>query len=354
MSGAAELASKVLGVLAAILGLTGYVLVLGAAILWLRLSQAGLPTTTTVSLADHSELIVIGAQAVAVWVAFLAVLGVLSAWIVTGDPNARRFGYPEAGLSLSITLATLFALDSTAPGLLALPVIAALIAGGSAITAWPSREGVASVWLPVVVAGVLGGALSLLGGGNEVASSTGAVIIFALLVAITPALQGWRAGQGANRAALANVGTRAEQEKELGPVVIALEQNSSEHRPASVVWIGRAAITLSVLAILGVVAVTSQVDKHKDFHKVLIGLTNGDCVEGTFLARNSEQLIVGQPKLGAGEAPHVRVSVIPVKEVLEVQVFAKAEEGTALSSESKCGGNTEVLVRPPAPAANSG
>lgn len=149
MNNAVDLASKVIAALAALLGMAGYVLVLGAAILWLRLQQVDLPPEVPVSLAARPELIAIGAQAVAVWALLVAVLGGLAAWIVTGDPQRRRFERREAGLALGVTISALLALDSTAPLTVLLPVLVAVCTAVMAVYYWPSVDAVTAVVLPI-------------------------------------------------------------------------------------------------------------------------------------------------------------------------------------------------------------
>src|SRR5436305_785349 len=66
--------SRIVAASGAVLGLAGYVYLIGAAVLWARLNQAGLPTEVPVSIAIRPELAVLGAETLAVWVGFIGVI----------------------------------------------------------------------------------------------------------------------------------------------------------------------------------------------------------------------------------------------------------------------------------------
>jgi hypothetical protein len=354
VSSTADLITKVLGVFAALLGLAGYVLVLGSAILWLRLHQADLPTDVPVSLAAREELIAIGARAVAVWIVLVVALGGLAAWIVTGNPARRRFGYVEAGLALAVTLATLLALESEEGWLLALPALAVAIVTLGALLAWPSFEAVTAVLLPVAVGAGLAVLLSALGNGNRAATAAGATFIFGVLVLLTPQLQRWRASQDANQAALAQLwatkrGDDAGDQTKADPLAAALKWGGSVPRSPAVLWVGRVAVAFIALLVVGTVAVASQVARNEDFSEALVSLTNGDCITGTFLARGKDQLVIAETDRG-GKNDIARIAAIPTKEVLELQVYGDRGEGVGLVDVKGCNGNTDAMVHPASPA----
>jgi hypothetical protein len=349
VSSATDLITKVIGVFAALLGLAGYVLILGSAILWLRLHQAGLPTDAPVSLAGREELIAIGARAVAVWIVLVVALGGLGAWIVTGNPTRRRFGYVEAGLALAVTLATLLALESEQGWLLVFPALAVAIVTFGALLIWPSFEAVTAMLLPVVVGAGLAVALSALGNGNRAATAAGATFIFGVLVLLTPRLQRWRASQDANQAGLAELWAAKQgdddEPKKADPLVAALKKGGGAPRSPAVLWVGRVAVGLIALLVVGTVAVASQVDQHEDFNKALVGLTNGDCVTGTYLTRGKDQLVIAETDRG-GKGDSARIDAIPTKEVLEFQVYSDQGEGVGLVNVKGCSGNTDAMVHP--------
>jgi hypothetical protein len=368
---AVDLITKVVGVLAAILGTAGYVLILGGAILWLRLQQVELPPEVPVSLASREELIATGAQAVAVWAVLVAALGALSAWIVTGKPERRRFGYLEAGLALAVTVATVRALDGDEHWMIALPAIAAFVAATGTLALWPSLDAVAAVLLPLGVGSGLAISLSYLSKGNGIATAAGATCIFGVLVLFTPALQNWRAHQERNYKALAQAeaGQQSGEEEEDGGaaegedqgesesegegvtvdplVTAALERRVGKHRSPAVVWIGRIAVASLALIALGLVAVASQVDQDEDFHRAVVSLSNGDCLEGTYVARGKDQIALAQPDL-VGTPGMRRITTIPLKEVLEVQVYGRSIPGVTLDRDKRCANHKRsILVYPP-------
>jgi hypothetical protein len=344
-----DLASKVIAALAALLGTAGYVLVLGAAILWLRLEKVDLPTEVPVSLASRQELIAIGAKAVAVWVLLVAVLGGLAAWIVSGDPQRRRFDRKEAGLALGVTISALLALDSAVPWAVLVPGLVASYTTVKAVQAWPSLDTVTAVVLPIGVGLALAFALSFLVQDDGVATLIGATFIFGVLVLVAPSLQRWRAQQEINQKALVQLEvqqhTSGDDLSEHDPLATALKQQGrGPSRSGIVVWIQRVAVVSVALLVLGVIAVASQIERDEDFHRALVILTNGDCIKGTYIARGSEQIVLAQPNL-KGDDKVPRITTIPAKEVLEAQVYGKSIEGAELARDAKCAHSPD-LVRP--------
>lgn len=367
MSNSLDLASKVLTVLGALLGLTGYVLVLGATILWFRLDEAALPHETPISLASRQELIAIGAQAVAVWVLLAVLLGLLAAWIAVGDPTRRRFGNREAALAITVTASAVLALDGPARPLVWIPVLAVAVVAIGGLSKLPevTIEEVATPLLPALAGLGLGFALSMVPG-NGVPEAIGATFIFGALLLRTPHLQQWHARQGANQAAVAQVKVKAQldvkgskqTESEKDPLVKALEQRLPDTgSPSGVRWVRRGAVALVALLVLGAVAVASQLQRDENFHRALVSLTNGDCVKGTYVIRGNEQIVLAQPEKeseeGEEKAPsRYRITTIPTKEVLEVQIFGKSIESALLRSDVGCS-ESKPLVRPAAKAEDS-
>ncbi|HET9676719.1 MAG TPA: hypothetical protein VFP21_04335 [Solirubrobacterales bacterium] len=361
MSNALDLASKVLAVLAALLGLAGYVLVLGAAILWFRLDDAGLPHEVPISLAGRQELIAIGAQAVAVWLLLAVVLGGLAAWIVSGDPERRRFGHREAALAVAVTVSTVLGLGSAAPGVAAVPSAVVVVFAILACKAWPSAEAVVAAVLPVAVGLGLAFALSTLHG-NGVAEAVGVTLIFGALFLLAPSLQRWRARQEANRIAIARIEARERRSgnpahagtPEEHPLVKALNAHRRKDGPSAVLWIRAVGIGAVALLVLGAIAIASQVERDQNFHQALVSLANGDCVTGTYIVRGSEQIVLAQASLEGEEDEREkgkktpRITTIPTNEVIEVQVFGRSEEGADLKLDVGCGEN-HPLVRPAKP-----
>jgi hypothetical protein len=344
-----ELVNKIIGVLAALFGLAGYVLLLGAAILWLRLNEADLPPEVPVSLAAREELIVLGAKAVAVWVLLAGTLVGLAAWIVTGDPDRRRFTLTEAAFAIAMTLATLLAFSEHRYELLSLPAFAAALAVIGALVVWPSLEAVVAALLPALAGTVMAAVLALLGNGNDLAPAVGASGIFLALVLSTPRIQEWRSKQEANQDAVDRLRREERsEEKALAPLLTALERGGGKPRPKSVVWIGRIAAGGISLLLIGVVAVATQLDRDQNFHKALISLANGHCVQGTYLTRGNEQVVIAQPDLIKGPDTRARLAVIPTKEILEFQIYAAPTAGENLDLDHACDETDDRLVEPAA------
>ena len=352
MEKAVDLITNVVGVLAAVLGIAGYVLVLGGAILWLRLLEVDLPPEVPVSLASREELIAIGAQAVAVWVLLVAALGGLAAWIVTGDPARRHFHYPEAGLSLAVAIATLLAIGNAPLPALIPTGLAVAGACGAFVLYWPSTDRVIALLLPIGVGAGLGTSLALMDNRNGFATAAGAICIFGALILLTPKLQQWRARMEANRNALAQIEDEGSKEDDgpLSPLAAALKQGPRPQRSPAISWIGRIAFASVALLALGVISVGSQLDHDENFHEALVTLANGDCVEGTYVVRGSDQIVIGHPKLDDGDEEQARIATIPVAQVLDVQVYGKSLPGVDLTRDDLCTRNqTEVLVLPAKP-----
>jgi hypothetical protein len=292
---------------------------------------------------------VIGAQALAMWVVLLAVLSGLAGWIASGDPDRRHFGYMDALYALAISLATLFALDSSSDWkwwLATMPFLDAAALVIVAIRFWPSRDTVAAALIPVGFAVALGAALAFLGNGNEVASSAGAVVIFGTLVVLAPTLQRWRTGNKNTQTTISQI----DQEKR-ARLLQALESDTSDVTPPAIVWIRRVALGLAVLLVLGAIAVTSQVQKHDDFHKAVVELKSGKCATGDYVTTSDDKLVLAQPLYGEvkdekaeEEDENTRLTFIPTDEIIEVQLFPSTPRGLKLEGVD-C---PKVLVEPTA------
>ncbi len=362
MSNAVDLASKVIAALAALLGLASYVYVLGATVLWIRLDKTGLPHESPISIASRQELITIGAQAVAVWALLVLVLGLLAAWIASGKPDRRRFRLRDGALAIAVTVSVVIAHESSAPGLVALPCAAVAVVTLVSLARWPTidLELIAAPVLPAVVGLGLGFALAA-APGNEMAGAIGATFIFAVLMLLAPWLQQRRSRPVANESGIAEVEVRRKEsdvDPENDPLVAALKKTAAgEGAPDPARWIRNCALVLSGLVVLGAIAVASQVDSHKDFHEAIVSLANGDCVEGTYIVRGTEDIVLAQPGLDSDQAEEReeeeprsqrrRITTIPTKEVLEVQIFGKEGEGDNLTPDPSCK-RSKPLVHPAA------
>jgi hypothetical protein len=329
-----DLSSKVIGVLAAILGLAGYVLVLGAAVLWLRLHQAHLPTDSPVALASREELLTIGAQAVAVWLVLAGALAGLAAWIVLGDPETRRFGYVEGGLALCIAASTLLALG-TNPWLAALPAAALLTAAAAALLYWPSRDAVAALVVPALIAAAVGVSLSFISNGNRIAMTVGVALIFGVLVIFTPHLQKWRALHEPNQDAIARLPGEEGEDPNLDLIRKALKRGGRRPRPPLIAKVERAALVALGLVVLGTISVASQVDSDRDFHEARVLMNDGGCLVGSYVTRGNDEILLAEPDPN-NEDSEARIAAVPAAETEEVQVYGKALSGPGLQRLDPC------------------
>lgn len=360
MSAAIDLIEKVVGILAALLGMAGYVLVLGAVIVWWRVNDVGLPPEVPISLASREELIAIGAQAVAVWLLMVVGFGSLTAWIVTGDPGRRHFGYAEAGLALAVAASTWLAVEKGVVILALAPIaLSAAYAALRVAIFRPSLEAFASLALPMAVGGGIGAAFGALENRGELATGLGLALVFVGFSLVTPKLQRWRARLDANRSAVFQLeeNEAAVAGGPLHQLLQELERGPGRRRSPAVTWIERAAVGAAALLILGTLSISSQIDRDENFHDVLVSLANGDCVKGTYIVRGGSQLVIGYPELDPPEGEEekkkekeeeeIRIATIPLEDVLDVQVYGAANRGTAIEDDRGCVENgREAVVRP--------
>jgi hypothetical protein len=333
-----DLVTKAVGVLAGILGLAGYVLLLGAAILWLRLNQVELPTDVPVSMASREELLTIGAQAVAVWVILVGAVGALAGWIITGTSNTRPFGPVQAILALSLAPAMLLGLG-TWPPLLILPAAAVVVAVFASLKLWTSSDEVAALLIPAAVAVAVGAALSLFDNGNRMALTLGVVLIFGALAVLATRLQEWREVEERTaeaKALMDRLSSREETPPDLEVVAAALERGSGQARPPVLVWIKRVGLILLALFVLGSISIASQVDSNRDFHQARVRLSDGACLAGAYVARGSDSLIIGQPARGQNAQSEARITTIPTGKIEEVQVYGKPADAIDLERHDPC------------------
>ncbi|MET0559720.1 MAG: carboxypeptidase-like regulatory domain-containing protein [Solirubrobacterales bacterium] len=345
MSGALDLAAKVVGFLAALLGLAGYVLLIGATIVWLRLKEAHLPTEASLALAGREELIATGAQAVAIWLILAILFGCLAVWIAAGDPGRRRFGKAEALFAIAVTTSAAFALDSPwSPGLVALP---ALVAVGTALVCWsrrPPRQAALSALLPAAAGLTVAYAVWRLGK-NGFADAFGEALIFTALMLAAPWLQHTKARWEANQAAIAQLEPLGKAVGPEGKTTLRLLEELRRPRaagggPRSIVWLRGIAIGAFALLVLGGIAVASQVDREENFNRGVLLLANGTCVSGTYIVRGDDQIVLAHAKKGEKQkqlSPRHRIATFATKEVREVLIYGKSAAGYPLGVDKDCG-----------------
>jgi hypothetical protein len=123
------------------------------------------------------------------------------------------------------------------------------------------------------------------------------------------------------------------------------DRPSAGRRPLRA-WLRMIAFGVVGMLILGWVAVASQLDKEHNFHRVLVSLTTGRCLEATYLARNSDQLVLADRQPNSDNS---RVVVVPAKEVLEVQIQNPRGPGGELNMRHRCAPDAVVAPDGSAP-----
>jgi len=88
-STALQLLGQAIAAVVAVLGATGYIIALGAVVLWVRLGKAGFPREVPLATVSKQELLVLGAQALAVWVVLGLVLLLLAARLLNTPGMVR-------------------------------------------------------------------------------------------------------------------------------------------------------------------------------------------------------------------------------------------------------------------------
>jgi hypothetical protein len=363
---AAQAVGQLVSAVVAVLGTAGYVIVLGAIVLWVRLREASFPKEVPISLASREELLVIGAQALAVWIVLAAALLLLASRLMGASLVDRRAAIADLILGLASTVVVLAVMEKTnweiitfGGGLLGLAVI------GVAISALALRPPF-SVWLaalvPVAVGVGLPFVVSSLGDESDPVGTVGtAWVAFLLLLLLLPTLASLRAQRDANSAAI----DRLEMERSdltresatapagaserlhvLNRLLASLRER--RHAASARLWLRGTAAGVAGLVLLGGIAVASQFDKAKLFRTGVVSLNTGRCVQATYLSRNSSYVVLGDqqkfPPASDGNVLPNKVVAIPISEVREVQVRNPTARGIPMTS-GACGEDVVVPKR---------
>lgn len=361
---------QVVSAIVAVLGTAGYVIVLGAIVLWIRLKEAHFPKEVPVSFASREELLVIGAQALAVWVALAAALLLLGSLLVRASLIDRRLAIADLAFGLACSIVVLAAMDETKWEVIlvggALLASSAVAVVGWAVLLRPPF----SVWVAALGPAAVGVALPFVVTtlGDE-SNGTGTVattwVAFFLVLLLLPALAALRSQIGADSAAI----DRLDMERDdltpsdsapaagsarLHDVNRLLASLRDSRRAARTrLWLRATAAGLTGLVLLGGIAVASQFDKKRLFRTGLVSLNTGRCVKATYLSRNKDYIVLGDqrrfkkgPHDALVELDHPgqnKVVAIPADEVLELQVRNPTRRGIRMTT-ARCGG--EALVAP--------
>ena len=352
-------------------GAAGYLYILGGAILWARLRGAGWPTEVPISLASRSELIVVGAQTLAVLIVLVALLTALTLattrsglpawWIVVGV---------VVGFSLGLTLHGVF--DHDINGLIAFCAVAVVVVAVAAAMFQPSLAWLIGLGLIIAGGGASAWATSILI--QDVRPSSVGLVwaTFAGVLVVARSLQVAFNRREANLAAVRNAEdhvrnlTRERESLEgLSADDPRVLKNQAAGRTASMFaagvrgklgvpmegqrrsiwrWGRWIALAAAALLLLGGVAVAAQLDEEHDFNRAVVRMDNGRCLHGAYLGQDDKRVV-----LGGRAQPGVprRVAVIPLARVKALRIQSPRREAAALVSRRCLGGTLPATPTAP-------
>jgi hypothetical protein len=327
--------SSVLTVLGALVALGGYLLLVGSAVEWWHLHELGVPTFSVIADVPRNELIGLGFEAVGAW---LLLVLVFSAVVVGIGRTAGR--EPLAELVVVVVLALLaigvsaaITAESTAVKA-ALGAVSAGIFGGS-IPLMQARLAAREHRKAALSALALGAILAICIGlllvssertlGFVVATMSVAVAVYAVtrLVALralrqshgfepewAKALLGPKLGPKLTNRVKRYRGTSADVESR-NEIPLATRARRSRNQ-----------LLLAVIALTLLLAVGAVVSRSShDFWIARVATTDGSCLSGTLLVRDSEEvLLTGKPVKTSGGTFN-RLVEIPSGAVASVQVI---------------------------------
>src|SRR4051794_2229937 len=203
-----QLLSQLVAGLVAILGATGYIIVLGAAVLWLRLQWGEFPKEVPISLASREELLVMGAQALAVWVVLALALAALASRMVSSETLKARDIAASLGLGFSVSVVTLSVLEvQNVPTIASVAAVGILVLAVSAYALWYRPPVV--TWITPLVTVLVGFAMPVIVHPLDATKTTPTVITawltFAAVIVWLPAMQVHRRQIAANSRAISGL-----------------------------------------------------------------------------------------------------------------------------------------------------
>lgn len=352
-AGPLDLAAQLVSVAVAVLGATGYVLVLGATVLWLRLRDARLPTEIPLSIASRQELIVMGAQALALWLLLGAIVLVLAVWRIRADGRQQQVGMLAFGLGFLLALAAHLAVTTHVgwlPWALAAPAL--LLVAGGAVLYRPPVQLMGALLLGLAGATLVWSVFNL-ADEHHWRTLAGASGLIVLVFFGVPALHARRLRREANEAALAQLEDERRRLLETpgavpgDPATIdaliaqlrlqvgAGAATRGRSVRSSLRWI---ALALLLLFLLGGLTLAAQLDRRHDFRGIVLTLKNGRCLRGTYLSRDGERIVL------AGTRPR-RAVVIPASAVRTSQLSG-ARTSVRDVAVVACAPRDEVLSAP--------
>ncbi|WCB93842.1 tail fiber protein [Baekduia alba] len=329
----------------AALGATGYVILMGAVVLWARLVQAHLPRAVPISLASRNELLVLGAQALAVWIVLAIALVALGAR-VSSQAVERRDVLAGLGLGAATAIATLIVIrshhwwvDVLVSVLPAASVVVVLVV---AVMLRPPASLLITALAPVAVGVALPLLFVVMGTEGQATSVTiAAWVIFILVLMVVPAIARLRALSVANTTAVAyfdaeqaKLDRAAEITKTVAvadPRLVRLREALQQRQRALVtrLWVRGGVLAAVALIGLGGISVASQFDRANLFRSALVSLNTGRCIEATYISRDDDHVVLADRQ---GTTDANRIVVVPASEVLEIQILNPATPGVPLRS----------------------
>jgi hypothetical protein len=340
------------GVVAAV-GATGYVIALGAIVTWIRLGAAGFAKAVPLSFASREELLVVGAQALTVWLILAGALIALAARLMTNQDVGRPYLIVVSVLGVSATVATQAAVAGpdraiAIPVLVVLSgVIVALAATSAAVRLAPAT------WVTPLLAVVLGIALPVavheFAEQDGVGTSLAAWVAFGLVLWWLPPLRRLSLEITANETAIGHLeaddpaldpGAPPTAERNRRRLLVVLRQQLAAAKRRF--WARALCVGVGALIALGLIAIGSQFEKQKLFRTAFVTLDTGRCVTGTYLSRNKEQLVIGDQQgytlkrgkvVRLSHAPPNKVVVFPAAHVVKLEVRDPSERGVKMINE---------------------
>lgn len=363
-SGPLQLVGQAIAVVVAVLGATGYIIALGAIVLWVRLGQAGFPREPVLSTVSKQELLVLGAEALAVWVTLGLVLLMLAAQQLNAPGMLATGVLADLVWGLLVSAGVLAAIG-TDNRLVQTLIALALAAGGLrvALNIYWLRPPLAA-WSTAALSASIGAALPFLvralGGAQDpaitVLSAWSAFMVVLLLLDLlrrmrTRLVATELAAQQIPTATAAAGGAAATDSTD-EQLAQSLRRRARTLRTGF--WLASLGVGLVALLLLGGVAVASQLNRESLFRSALVSLNTGRCIRGTYLARGNDRVILGDQQLyvtgknglplilphdhfrhkkrqGRLRPPQNTSLVIPDSEILELQIRNPTAVGVPLT-----------------------
>lgn len=372
--GSLQVVGQAIAAVVAVLGATGYIIALGAVVLWVRLGEAGFPREVPLSTASKQELLVQGAEALAVWIALAMVLLMLAARLLTTPGMRTEDIVASLVWGLLVSIGVLAAIDTNSA------VVRILI--GLALAAGVVRICLNALWLrppiaawamalmSVAIGALLPFLVRWLGGAQSPAVTVlSAWAAFILVLVLLRRLTVTRTALLTTNLVAGQLQRTLEPNRPTRPIdpsTSILQARSTDERLLQALrararvlrtslWLRSVGVGLIALLLLGGVAVASQFDRESLFRSALVSLNTGRCVRGTYLAHGNDRVVLGDQELfitgskglprifrhdhfkkkrrhGRLGAPQNKVVVIPDNEILELQVLNPTAVGVPLET----------------------